>query len=232
MLSKLRQAILNDSGAVSVEWVTASAATIGLGLSSAVAVRSGSGDLASAIQASLTNADVAYRLVANGTFSPNLADGFYFWLNDQGTYGHWISESGILEGWTMNNPDARLDLMNTQSAIGGHWLSSELNETDQVLDLIGRPGEHLDIQQTLDLTPGATHTLSFRTGQEAYSGAAFNVYFGGELIQTVTDAPIESLRTMTFDIEGGSGDGTNILRFESIQGDSWRGAYLSDVTVS
>lgn len=49
----------SDSGAVTVDWVLVSAAVTGLGLSSAVAVRTGSGSLAGDINQALSGAQVA-----------------------------------------------------------------------------------------------------------------------------------------------------------------------------
>ena len=51
--------LTTESGAVTVDWVTMAAATVGLGLSSAAAVRVGTSDLGASISQSLSNAAVA-----------------------------------------------------------------------------------------------------------------------------------------------------------------------------
>ncbi|MCB1346465.1 MAG: hypothetical protein H6900_01700 [Rhodobacter sp.] len=68
VLDKAKDFLTDNSGAVTVDWVVLTAAVSGLGLSSAVAVRGGVGDLATDIQAALSNASVA--LILPGT-DPN-----------------------------------------------------------------------------------------------------------------------------------------------------------------
>lgn len=60
MLSEIFKSFLRgDSGALTVDWVVVTAAVTGLGVSSAVAVRSGAGSLASDINQALSGAQVA-----------------------------------------------------------------------------------------------------------------------------------------------------------------------------
>lgn len=49
----------SESGAVTVDWVMLTAATVGLGIATTAAVRGGVGSLADSVEASLTNATVA-----------------------------------------------------------------------------------------------------------------------------------------------------------------------------
>ena len=54
----IKKFVLSESGAVTVDWVVLTAASVGLGLASVAAVRTGSGSLADAISASLSGASV------------------------------------------------------------------------------------------------------------------------------------------------------------------------------
>ena len=64
-LSNLTRVLQDQRGAVTADWVVLTAATVGLGLASAAAVRTGVGDLGAEIETSLTNASVA--LVLSGS---------------------------------------------------------------------------------------------------------------------------------------------------------------------
>lgn len=56
MTPRLSRFLASDSGAVTVDWVVLTAAVVGIGMASAAAVRTGTGDLATDIEASLTDA--------------------------------------------------------------------------------------------------------------------------------------------------------------------------------
>lgn len=60
-----KQFLFNDSGAITVDWVTMAAATVGLSLSSAAAVRVGTSDMGASIAESLSNAAVALMGTVN-----------------------------------------------------------------------------------------------------------------------------------------------------------------------
>lgn len=55
----LKSFILNEDGAVAVDWVVLSAALVGIGVSSVAAVRTGVGDLATDTANSLSNTNIA-----------------------------------------------------------------------------------------------------------------------------------------------------------------------------
>jgi hypothetical protein len=58
-LGEIRDFSRIETGAVTVDWVVLTAATVGLGLASVAAVRSGTGSLGDAVGTTLSNADVA-----------------------------------------------------------------------------------------------------------------------------------------------------------------------------
>lgn len=59
MISRVQAFCRTETGAVTVDWVVLAAATVGLGVASALAVRNGTGALADDINASLSGASVA-----------------------------------------------------------------------------------------------------------------------------------------------------------------------------
>lgn len=63
---RAREFLKSESGAVTVDWVVLTAATVGLGLAAAAAVRTGTHDLGGDISSSLSNARVAGLFGTNG----------------------------------------------------------------------------------------------------------------------------------------------------------------------
>lgn len=99
----------SESGAISVDWTVMTAAVVGLGLASAAAVRTGTGDLAGDVQASLSNSSVAtlgllgLQLIVSQNFGDgNLAG----WSRaETEVFGDWGTMLGPFGGAdTHNNP--------------------------------------------------------------------------------------------------------------------------------
>ena len=59
LFANLKSFAANESGAVTVDWVVLTAAIVGLGIAVIASVRTGTSNLATDIQNSLTNANVA-----------------------------------------------------------------------------------------------------------------------------------------------------------------------------
>lgn len=225
LLRRILAFVSDPSGAVTADWVVMTAATVGLGLTSAVAVRGGAGDLAGAIGSSLSAASVAGvllpNLVANGAFDP---EGFSF------SSGHYWNYANHLEGWEVLSPlGQRVDI-----APGPYfgWTGDHLGPDEYFVDMVGRPGDRLDIQQRFDIPAGQSATVSFDLGADVVQ-SGMNVYWGNELI-AVFDAdntPHRTFETFTYAVEGGSGDGTNALRFQATDGTVWTGSLLANVEV-
>lgn len=83
MVLSFKNFLASDSGAVAVDWVVLSASIIGIGLSTAVAVRTGTSSLASDIDGSLTSASIS-----------SLGS-----LGDDGYTGAWVESSGRGVAW-------------------------------------------------------------------------------------------------------------------------------------
>jgi len=107
-MQHLGKFLSDDSGAVTVDWVVVTAAVVGIGLSSAAAVRSGTSSMGEAINTSLTNASVSPLrwLSSIQTVSQSFADGnFEGWnANSTSSYGIWGMALGPFGGETRNNP--------------------------------------------------------------------------------------------------------------------------------
>jgi hypothetical protein len=98
----------DETGAVSVDWVVLTAATVGLGLSAAAAVRTGTSSLGGQIEAGLSNAGVvALRwLSATEIVSQNFGDGNFDGWNAIKTisFGPWGTALGPFGSEVRNNP--------------------------------------------------------------------------------------------------------------------------------
>ena len=104
----LKGFLRSESGAVTVDWVVVTAAVVGLGLSSAAAVRMGTSALGEDVNASLSNASVSPLrwLSSIQTVSQSFADGnFSGWnANYTSSYGEWGMALGPFGSETRNNP--------------------------------------------------------------------------------------------------------------------------------
>jgi Flp pilus assembly pilin Flp len=98
----------DQSGAVTVDWTVLTAAIVGLGLSAAAAVRTGTSNLGGEIEASLSGAGVADLTwaFARDLVSQNFADGdFSGWsVARHQVFGAWGDMLGPFGTDTLNNP--------------------------------------------------------------------------------------------------------------------------------
>ena len=98
----------NESGAVTVDWTVLTAAVVGLGISAAAAVRTGTTSLGQDIQASLSGAMVAdlswafARDLVNQNFGDGNFDGWSIARNQ--VFGEWGDMLGPFGNETQNNP--------------------------------------------------------------------------------------------------------------------------------
>lgn len=109
------------------------------------------------------------------------------------------------------------------------WMAAALGPDGYALDMIGEPGQHLNIQQTHDLASGQSATVSFQAAKAA--NGTMNVYWGNQLLGGLKSLPVNEFQQISYQVTGGAGDGSNMLRFESTGGDGWRGVYLANVQV-
>jgi hypothetical protein len=124
----------SENGAVTVDWVVVTAATVGLGLSAAAAVRVGTGNMAGSINTSLSAAAVVPLrwLSSRDLVQMNFADGNFDGWNAIRTvnFGEWGTALGPFANDTRNNPltfdvalsdGARNALVQFDLIIGDSW---------------------------------------------------------------------------------------------------------------
>lgn len=124
----------DEAGAVSVDWVVLTAATVGLGLSAAAAVRTGTSDLGGSIEAGLSNASVVpLRWLSSAEIlRQNFADGNFDGWNAIKTtsFGPWGTALGPFGTEVRNNPvtfdvnlssGARNALIEFELIVGDSW---------------------------------------------------------------------------------------------------------------
>lgn len=107
-MTPIHRFLMQDSGAVTVDWTVLAASVVGLGLTSAAAVRSGVVSLGSDIDGSLSGASVASLRwsFARDLVNQNFADGnFDGWsVARPGTIGAWGPMQGPFGFDTQTNP--------------------------------------------------------------------------------------------------------------------------------
>ncbi len=98
--------LLDESGAVTVDWTVLTAAIVGLGLTSVAAVRTGTGSLAGNVQAALTGASIDTWALVSPIVSQNFANGdFSGWsMARHQVFGAWGDMLGPFGNETLNNP--------------------------------------------------------------------------------------------------------------------------------
>ena len=225
----LSQFLTSDTGAVAIDWVVLTAASVGLSLAAVTAARGGAVSLGADIDTSLTAAGVADLAYDSGRFDPLHMPGMSYWQNHaDAMHGHWLQYGGDLTGWTsLHDAAYRMDIM---AAAQHPWMVDALGPDGYALDLIGEPGQHLSIEQPHSVAAGQPATVSFQAAN-AFNGT-MNVYWGNQLVGTFDAVPVNAFQTYTIPVTGGGGDGSNRLRFESTGGDGWRGVYLANVEVN
>jgi hypothetical protein len=212
---RLYHFLTDTTGAVTVDWTVLAAATVGLGLSAAAAVQSGTGALGDDIQSSLERARVAGTAIATLSFDD--VDG----LTVTGWGWRAMNEYG---GWTAVSDTQAFEII--RSGYAGVVSPDGRN----MLDLDASPG-NLGIGRTLeDLTPGATHTISFNAA-DVWQTNSVNVFFGGQLIGTA-DPNGTSMSNYSFEFVAGSGDGSDQLVLQGVGPLDNVGVYIHGVVVN
>ena len=191
----LRRFLHADSGAVTVDWVVLTAATVGLGLASAVAVRQGTSDLGDSVETSLTSASVVSLA---GAFAQTIA-GFGF---DGGDRAGW-------SGGTVLSPIASLGEMLVLGPGEYTQLSVDipmgLEQAAISFDLVGGDSldnETLTIQvngQTVSLARGLHNgTMTFTNpALEGYTVSTQTLSSGTNLGGAATSTWMDSVTRVT-----------------------------------
>ncbi len=142
------------------------------------------------------------NLIVNGSFEDTTG-------MSQISYGY--TAYGSISGWTSDTPydpyaepdidihsDERGGLVATD---GNYWL-----------DLAGTPGNLSIGQDVQGVTNGVEYTLSFDAGDIAGGNNGFEVYWGGQLIDTI-DPTDGYMSSYSYTVTGGAGDGSDRLQF-------------------
>ncbi|WP_353621251.1 cadherin domain-containing protein [Labrenzia sp. R4_1] len=135
----------------------------------------------------------------------------------------WYDTPDTIEGWTYNDVDIH------QSARHGEGTTDGAHRLDLTADDNGTISQTIEGQ--LD---GHVYTLSFNMnsrGNRSGEGVA-EVYWNGELIDTIdpTDGG-GGWQSYSYDIVGGSGDGSNTLTFVEKGSDNSHGTYIDTVSI-
>jgi len=150
------------------------------------------------VGADATGGSGAGNLIVNGSFE----------TFSGGATAGWGDEVDTLPGWTDANgaPFRLLD-----SGRGGPAASDGENALDM------QSSVPMDISQAVaGLTAGERYMLRFDMAQPIETGKSVNVYFGGALLDTIDPDDIDTWTSHGYAVVAGSGDGSDVLRFEAV----------------
>jgi Ca2+-binding RTX toxin-like protein len=138
--------------------------------------------------------------------------------------GHNLITNGSFEdgndGWTLVSGNG-FDIESS----GSH--SVQATDGNKYLDM--EKGGNVTIEQSVSgLSHGESYQLSFDAAQTGDGDALMKVYWNGELIDTI-DATSNTMSTYTYDVQGGTGDGSNTLRFEELGTEDYRATAIDNV---
>lgn len=213
-----------DAAAVAVDWVVVTGAVVGMGLGGVGLVGAGSSHLGNSIETSLSDAVIAYGqdLVLNGEFLPT---GF------NTAFSHYVNYENILDGWNvLSEIGQRVDVVPYSYY---NFLRDALGPDGFAIDMVGEPGEFLDIAQNFEVANGQAATIRF-TAAAAVPNHRTEVYWGGELIGVLDPDNVseDTFQNFEFSVQGETGDGSNQLRFRATDGTVYGGTLLTDVRVN
>lgn len=219
MNSVLSRFAHDESGAVTVDWVVLTAATVGLGIAAMGVVQLGVADLSNDVADELKKDRGIFQqgfgiALTNASFEDiegMLAAGWGFYAYNDG-----------MAGWE------ELDALRFEVVHDGY---NGVNAAHGgfSLDMDASPG-NLTIGQTLtDAIDGSFYNVSF-SAADPVGNNGVDVYFGGEKIGSVQPGG-RDMERFTFEIEGGSGDGDNKLELRGTGPEDNVGAYIDDVVV-
>ncbi|MEM9784104.1 MAG: hypothetical protein AAF899_16720 [Pseudomonadota bacterium] len=121
---------------------------------------------------------------------------------------------GDIPGW-VNAGEGRAEIVEAgvvgmPASDGQYWIDTGTSQA-RVIDIS---------QEVAGVEDGQSYLLSFDAGQWDVPSPApdetMNVYWNGELIANVRPETIDSYESFEFTVTGGSGDGTNTVRFEGV----------------
>ena len=147
------------------------------------------------------------NLVVNGSFeflnSPTIV-----------SYG---AQASSLPGWQTNG--GTIEFLTGNAGTDGAY----------VLDMERSPGNVTVWQTIAGVTQGEEYQLTFNAGQNGTTSHNLEVYWGGQLVRTVTGTPITLNTTTTLTLVGGAGNGLNVLEFREVGPVDWGGTILDNI---
>ncbi|MEJ1996753.1 MAG: Hint domain-containing protein [Maritimibacter sp.] len=145
-------------------------------------------------------------LITNGSFEDTSG-------MDETSYGY--KGVGGFNGWTSTDPNLAVDVHDDDRD------GVEPTDGDNWLDLDATPGNVSIYQDVEGAVEGAEYTLTFSAGESTVApGNVFEVWWGGELIDTIDPAEGE-MNEYSYTVIGGAGDGSDRLMFVQIGEEGW-----------
>jgi hypothetical protein len=213
-----RAFIADETGAITVDWVVLTGGLVGIGIATVAVVSGGVENLSRDTDAQLSvNATLMGRFdmreIANASFEDiagMLAAGWGFYTRDP-------------NGWTSFNAN-QIEVVRS----GYHGVTA--SDGDWMLDMEGSPGNILIGQEISGAVQGQTYTLTFDAADPRNSNN-IEVFWGGQLIETVNPSG-NAMQTFTVEVEGGAGDGSNLLMIGGAGPRDNVGAYIDNIALS
>ncbi len=166
---------------------------------------------------------VGPNLIVNGSFEDT--------TGTTPTFYGFVATNGVIPGWTDtsgNEIDVHNDSRDGQVATdGNNWL-----------DLEASPGNNRIGQNVAGVQDGLSYRLTFDVSDSQFLTAIdgpdenlVNVYWGGQLIATIDPSNVgeSNFETITLNLVGGTGNGSNRLEFEGLGREDAFGAAIDNV---
>ncbi|HWV02033.1 MAG TPA: DUF5801 repeats-in-toxin domain-containing protein, partial [Devosia sp.] len=164
----------------------------------------------------------------------NLADGLDFgsftpngnaWGQGSGT------ATGTNGGWTIAGSGTGNDGSGTiqLERVGDGYDAMHSSTHGYMVDLDASPHDVEISQKITGLSAGEQTVLHFEAGVPVGGTGTLEVWFGGQLIQTIN--PTHAMTGYSITLTGGSGDGKDILEFREVGAPDNVGTYLANVSV-
>jgi len=161
----------------------------------------------------------------NGLFFDGFSPNGNAWGQGSGT------ASGTSGGWTIANNGSGTGPIELQR-VGDGYLSMHSSTHGFMVDMNATPS-NISISQVLSFVQnGQLYTLSFEAGTPVNGSGILQVWFGGDLIDTIPSTQ-GVMTTYSIQILGGSGTlGNNVLEFRETGSEDNHGTYLANVSVN
>jgi hypothetical protein len=206
----------DESGAITVDWTVMTAAIVGLGISSAAAVRMGVVSLGGEVESALSGTSVASIFGAIARLDFSSTDGL------ETTPWGWVATDSY-QGWFTIGDNNKIEISRSGQRVttpdGDHWIDLEYFAGNVTL---ARVLENVGAGQPLTLTFNAA---------DSRGNNAVDIYLGGEFVQRVQPPQGTSFHPYTVTMTGGIGDGSNQLEFRGVGPEDHAGVSLHGIVV-